>query len=216
MSDAQNEFASFLIDSNVVEFGNFRLKSGRHSPYFFNFGKLSNARLLNKAAWFYARFISENNLSPDVIFGPAYKGIPLGVAIALSLQRDFHTEVNYSFNRKEIKNYGDGGIMVGATLQQKRVLTVDDVITSGMTIDDTIKLIRAESGLPVAYLVALDRQERGADGTHSALQSAASRLDIDIYSITTVGHIISCLRSSPAAQDKVVEIENYLEKFGVE
>lgn len=101
MSDTQNEFAGFLIDSNVVEFGDFTLKSGRKSPYFFNFGILSRARLLSKTAWFYARFISENNFSPDVIFGPAYKGIPLGVAISLSLQRDFHTDVGYAFNRKE-------------------------------------------------------------------------------------------------------------------
>ncbi|WKZ94918.1 orotate phosphoribosyltransferase (plasmid) [Chimaeribacter arupi] len=216
MSDAQHEFADFLISSDVVEFGDFTLKSGRNSPYFFNFGKLSSARLLNKAAWFYARFISENNLSPEVIFGPAYKGIPLGVAIALSLQRDFHTEVNYAFNRKEIKSYGDGGLMVGAALQHKRIVTVDDVITSGMTIDDSIKLIRAEGGLPAAYLVALDRQERGAEGPGSALQRAAARLNIDIYSITTIGHILSCLRGAPDAQSKVRKIEVYLKEFGAE
>lgn len=214
MSNTQSDFAVFLIENKVVEFGEFRLKSGRVSPYFFNFGKLSSARLLNKTAYFYARTILENKISPDVIFGPAYKGIPLGVATALSLQRDFKLEVDYTFNRKEAKTYGDGGVMVGSHLKGKRVLAVDDVITSGMTVDDTIKLISAEGGTSAGYVVALDRQERGIDGTGSALHSAMDRLDIKIYSITTVGHILSCLKKSPTEQDNTIKIANYLDRYG--
>ncbi len=216
MSETQSEFAGFLIDCNVVEFGDYTLKSGRKSPYFFNFGKLSRAHLLNKTAWFYARFIKENQFSPDVIFGPAYKGIPLGVAISLSLQRDFHTDVSYAFNRKEKKSYGDGGTIVGAPLFRKRVVTVDDVLTSGMTVDDSIRLIREEGGVSAAYLVALDRQERGGDGSGSALCSAEARLNVDIYSITTISHILSCLKGMPVAADKVNRIEDYLGEFGAE
>ncbi len=216
MSDTQSEFAGFLIDSNVVEFGDFTLKSGRKSPYFFNFGKLSSAQLLDRTAWFYARFISENQFSPDVIFGPAYKGIPLGVAISLSLHRDFHTDIGYAFNRKERKSYGDGGMIVGAPLAHKRIVVVDDVLTSGMAVDDSIRLIREEGGMTVAYLVALDRQERGNNGSQSALRSAAGRLSVDIYSITTINHILACLKEMSAAADKVKRIEDYLSEFGAE
>lgn len=216
MTNTQSEFATFLINSQVVEFGEFKLKSGRLSPYFFNFGRLSSAQLMNKTAWFYAKFIVENDISPEVIFGPAYKGIPLGVATALALQRDFHVDVNFSFNRKEIKAYGDGGMIVGTPLQERRVLAVDDVITSGMTVDDTIKIINGEGGTPVAYLVALDRQEQGLEDSTSALQSAAARLNIDIYPITTISHILAGLRSRAASQANVRQIENYLEKYGAE
>ncbi len=216
MSNTQSEFAGFLVDSNVVQFGDFTLKSGRKSPYFFNFGKLSRAHLLEKTAWFYARFITENQFSPDVIFGPAYKGIPLGVAVSLSLQRDFHTDVSYAFNRKEKKRYGEGGTIVGAPLSRKRIVTVDDVLTSGMTVDDSIRLIREEGGVSAAYLVALDRQERSGNGTGSALRIAEARLNVDIYSITTISHILACLRGMPMAAEKVSRIEDYLSEFGAE
>ncbi|WP_241608171.1 orotate phosphoribosyltransferase [Rosenbergiella epipactidis] len=216
MADTQQEFADFLVDSNVVEFGDFTLKSGRKSPYFFNFGKLSSAYLLNKTAWFYARFITEKKLSPDIIFGPAYKGTPLGVAISLSLQRDFNTEISYSFNRKEKKSYGDGGTIVGSPLANKKIVTVDDVLTSGMTVDDSIRLIREEVGIPTAYIVALDRQERGNSGVDSALCEAENRLNINIHSITTISHILKNLAKSPTNVEQVKKIQDYLTDFGVE
>ncbi len=160
MFDLKSEVAQFLIDSDVIVFGSFQLKSGRESPYFFNFGKLSSASLINKLAWFYARFIIENDVDPKVIFGPAYKGIPLAVAIAISLQRDFGVDVDFSFNRKEYKCYGDSGILIGSALDEKSVIIVDDVITSGLTIDDSVNLVRSMSGIVISYLVALDRKEK--------------------------------------------------------
>ncbi|MDE8743108.1 orotate phosphoribosyltransferase [Pectobacterium polaris] len=214
MKNTQDEFAKFLIDSQVIEFGEFKLKSSRISPYFFNFGKLSRASLLNKTAHFYARFIIENGLSPDIIFGPAYKGIPLGVATALALQRDFDYEVKYSFNRKEVKSYGDGGLLVGESLSNASVMIVDDVITSGMTIDDTIEIIRSQGGHPLAYLVALDRQECALDTENSALQAAMERLDLNIFSITTIQHVISCLQKYGQEQEKIDAIQIYLNKYG--
>ncbi|PKX82585.1 hypothetical protein A0G02_12610 [Pectobacterium peruviense] len=214
MKSTQDEFAQFLIDSQVIEFGEFTLKSARISPYFFNFGKLSSASLLNETAYFYARFIMENGLSPDIVFGPAYKGIPLGVATALALQRDFDYEVKYSFNRKEVKSYGDGGLLVGEALSNASVMIVDDVITSGMTIDDTIEIIRSQGGNPLAYLVALDRQECALDTEKSALQAARERLDLTIFSITTIQHVISCLQKHGQAQEKIDAIQIYLNKYG--
>ncbi|RJL49801.1 orotate phosphoribosyltransferase [Pectobacterium carotovorum] len=214
MKNTQDEFAKFLIDSQVIEFGEFKLKSSRISPYFFNFGKLSSASLLNKTAHFYARFIIENGLSPDIVFGPAYKGIPLGVATALALQRDFNYEVKYSFNRKEVKSYGDGGLLVGEPLSNASVMIVDDVITSGMTIDDTIEIIRSQGGHPLAYLVALDRQECALDTENSALQAAMERLDLTIFSITTIQHVIGCLQRYGQEQEKIDAIQIYLNKYG--
>ncbi|SHG14757.1 orotate phosphoribosyltransferase [Vibrio gazogenes] len=215
MSNIQSEFAAFLIDSKVINFGEFKLKSGRVSPYFFNFGQLSSARLLNETAHYYARFLYEHKLRPDVIFGPAYKGIPLGVATALSLQRDFAYNVQFSFNRKEVKSYGDGGFLVGSQLQKACVVIIDDVITSGITIDDSVKLVVENGGQVKSYLVALDRQERSFDCGKSAIQDAEERLGLNIFSITNIQHILAHLTTIPNSQSNVESILNYLKKYGV-
>ncbi|WP_387691472.1 orotate phosphoribosyltransferase [Photorhabdus sp. RM71S] len=214
MLSNQNDFAQFLIESDVVQFGNFELKSGRISPYFFNFGKLCNSTLLNKTAWFYAKHIVENNISPSVIFGPAYKGIPLCVAISLSLQRDFDIEVDYSFNRKEVKKYGDGGIIVGANLDGGNIIIVDDVITSGMTIDDSVNLVSNLNGNIMSYIVALDREEKGLVGNGSALRDAAERTGVNILPITTIRNIIDCMSSSSKYKGNINKVEDYLSKYG--
>ncbi|MES1987432.1 MAG: orotate phosphoribosyltransferase [Pseudomonadota bacterium] len=214
MQSIKTDFAKFLVDSQVIQFGEFKLKSGRISPYFFNFGVLSSAKLLNCVAYYYARFLNNLQIDVDVIFGPAYKGIPLSVASASAWQREFDRDVAFAFNRKEEKQYGDGGVIVGATLAKKQVVIIDDVMTSGMTTDDSVSLVRKQGGKIQAYLVALDRQEVTLAEATSALASAAERHQLPFYAISNIQHVLEYLSRTDKYKQHVDKISNYLVQYG--
>jgi len=194
MHNYQSKFLDFVIDHNILQFGEFKLKSGRVSPYFFNAGLFNTGKKLNFLAESYAAAIVQSNLSFDVLFGPAYKGIPLVSATAIALSREHELEKPYVFNRKEEKQHGERGLLVGSNLEG-RVLVIDDVITAGTAIREVVEIIRNTNALISGVAVALDRQERGLSDL-SAIQEIEDMLSISVISIIGLEDIISYLESS--------------------
>ena len=194
MYNYQSNFLDFVIDHNILKFGKFKLKSGRVSPYFFNVGLFNTGKKLNFLAESYASAIVESNLSFDVLFGPAYKGIPLVSATAIALSREHDLEKPYVFNRKEEKHHGEKGLLVGSNLEG-RVLVIDDVITAGTAIRGVVEIIRNTNALISGVAVALDRQERGLSEL-SAIQEIEDMLSISVISIISLEDIISYLELS--------------------
>ena len=165
MQDYQKEFIQFAIENKVLCFGNYTLKSGRESPYFFNCGLFNSGQSLSRLGHFYAQAITAANMEFDVLFGPAYKGIPIASAAAIALADHFEQDIPCSFNRKETKDHGEGGITFGAPLNG-RVLIIDDVISAGTSINLSIDIIEQSGATPAGVIVALDRQERGSGVEH--------------------------------------------------
>ena len=194
MHNYQSKFLDFVIDHKILKFGEFKLKSGRVSPYFFNAGLFNTGKKLNFLAESYAAAIVQSNLSFDVLFGPAYKGIPLVSATAIALSREHDLEKPYVFNRKEEKQHGEKGLLVGSNLEG-RVLVIDDVITAGTAIRGVVEIIRNTNALISGVAVALDRQERGLSEL-SAIQEIEDMLSISVISIISLEDIISYLESS--------------------
>ncbi|MBD1559755.1 orotate phosphoribosyltransferase [Vibrio sp. S9_S30] len=209
------EFAQYLIEQDIAVFGDFTLKSGRKSPYFFNFGKLDNTKSLQAVSDFYARKIVDSEVDYDVVFGPAYKGIPLAIGVANSIQAITGNTVEFCFNRKKEKTYGDGGSFVGANLTGKKVLIVDDVVTSGITVKDSITLVEQAGGKVSGFVVAVDRQETGADTGISAAQYCKEHFSCPLISISSVTDIICSLSKSSENILIVNEMKGYLDKYGV-
>ena len=191
------EFVRFAIDCGVLRFGQFKTKAGRLSPYFFNAGLFDDGAKLGRLAQFYARALLASNLQFDVIFGPAYKGIPLGAAVAVELAR-LGVNKPFAYNRKEAKDHGEGGSLVGAPLKG-RVLIVDDVISAGTAVRESIALIRAAGATPHALAIALDRQEKavenGQDAPWSAVQYARETLGLEICAIAKLAHLLQYLHN---------------------
>ena len=185
-------FIHDMIRAHVLEFGDFKLKSGIRSPYFFNLGNVSSGSALSRLGFFFAQKIYDLNLQPEVLYGPAYKGIPLATTTALSLS-DMGQDVGVSFNRKESKQHGEGGNLVGSTLNGKRVLIVDDVVTDGASKVEAFERIRTHGGQPFSTLVALDRKEKDPSGKQTMLQALEIKLDTPVYSIATLGDIVTYL-----------------------
>ena len=194
MHNYQSKFLDFVIDHKILKFGEFKLKSGRVSPYFFNAGLFNTGKKLNFLAESYAAAIVQSNLSFDVLFGPAYKGIPLVSATAIALSREHDLEKPYVFNRKEEKHHGEKGLLVGSNLEG-RVLVIDDVITAGTAIRGVVEIIRNTNALISGVAVALDRQERGLSEL-SAIQEIEDMLSISVISIISLEDIISYLELS--------------------
>jgi orotate phosphoribosyltransferase len=213
MHDYQTEFISFAIDTGVLRFGEFTLKSGRQSPYFFNAGLFNTGAALSRLGRFYAQAIIESGIQFDVIFGPAYKGIPLVAITAAALYDQYDMTVGYSFNRKETKDHGEGGIIVGHPLVGK-ILVIDDVVSAGVSTRESVDIIHAHDAECAGLVVSLDRQERG-QGELSAIQEIRRDLNIPVSSIVELQQLISYLRTDPDYQDHLVAIERYQEKFGV-
>eukprot|EP00124_Ichthyophonus_hoferi_P000029 Ihof_evm29s1 gene=Ihof_evmTU29s1 len=161
MKDYQIKFLEMAVKENALTFGEFTLKSGRKSPYFFNAGLFNTGKVIDNLGRYYAAAVVDSKIEHEVLFGPAYKGIPLAAATAISLARDFDMDTPYCFNRKEAKDHGEGGNTVGASMRGKKVLIVDDVITAGTAIREAIEVITKAGGIPVGVVVCLDRQERG-------------------------------------------------------
>lgn len=212
MHDYQQKFIEFAIRRNVLRFGDFTLKSGRTSPYFFNAGLFNSGDDLLQLSTAYAAAIDRSGLDYDIIFGPAYKGIPLATVTAMALAQEGKS-MPFAFNRKEEKEHGEGGNIVGAPLQGK-VLIVDDVITAGTAIRESISLIHAAEAKPAGVLIALDRQERG-NGELSAIQEVESEFGIPVVSIIRLEQILDYLETNPAFSGHAAKVASYRERYGV-
>ncbi len=213
MEDYQSEFIEFALEHQVLKFGDFTLKSGRKSPYFFNAGLFNTGEGLAGLGRFYASAIVDSQLDFDVLLGPAYKGIPIASATAVQLAALHHRDVAWCFNRKEAKDHGEGGLIVGSPLAG-RVLVVDDVITAGTAIREVIKIVDAAGAEAIGIVVALDRQERG-QGDLSAIQEVERDFGVRVVSIITVSHIIEHLEETGRHGDHLGAIRGYREEFGI-
>ena len=208
----RREFVEFAIREGVLRFGEFKTKAGRLSPYFFNAGLFSDGERLGELGRYYARAALASGIGFDVIFGPAYKGITLAAATAISLAGLGHN-VPFCFNRKEAKDHGEGGNIVGAPLQG-RALIIDDVITDGASKREAIEIIRAAGATPAGVLIALDRQERGT-GELSATQEVSREYGLPVTAIATLNDILATLRGMPERRGDVERIEDYRGRYGV-
>ena len=212
MEQYQKDFVDFTLETGVLKFGEFTLKSGRISPYFFNAGLFNKGSHLSQLGKFYAQAIEASNLKFDVMFGPAYKGIPLATATAIALNDSFNRNVPYSFNRKEAKDHGEGGNIVGHPLEGD-ILIIDDVITAGTAIREAQDIISANGANTKGVIVALDRQEKGK-GELSAIQEVEQIFGVKVLSIINLSHIVDYLQDSKD-QDIVDRIESYRSQYGV-
>ena len=212
MHDYQRDFIDFALHHEVLRFGEFELKSGRISPYFFNTGLFNSGIALARLGEFYARAIVEIGIEFDIIFGPAYKGIPLGAAIAISFANYFGRDIPFTFNRKEVKDHGEGGGTFGASLTG-RVLIVDDVISAGTSVGESMEIIADGNAEAVGVMISLDRQERGRDQL-SAVDDVRRRHGIPVYSIVTLVNIIEYLENKGGFSAEINAIKDYRERFG--
>ncbi|MBT4182300.1 MAG: orotate phosphoribosyltransferase [Candidatus Thioglobus sp.] len=212
MEQYQKDFVDFMLEIGALKFGEFTLKSGRVSPYFFNAGAFNTGEHLSKLGKFYAQAIQVSELEFDVLFGPAYKGIPLATATAMALNDSFGINVPYSFNRKEAKTHGEGGDIVGHALENE-VLIIDDVITAGTAIREAMDIIDANGATAKGVIVAVDRQEKGK-GDKSAIQEVEENFGITVLSIINLGHLIDYLKQGN--DEALIErIEAYRNQYGV-
>jgi len=212
MQQYQKDFVDFMLETCALKFGEFTLKSGRISPYFFNAGLFNQGKHLSQLGRFYAQAIEASGIEFDVLFGPAYKGIPLATATAMALNDSFNRNVPYSFNRKEAKDHGEGGNIVGHPLEGD-ILVIDDVITAGTAIREAQDIIAANGATTKGVIVALDRQERGK-GELSAIQEVEQNFGISVASIINLSHLITYLKGQNDAI-LVDKIEKYKEQYGV-
>jgi orotate phosphoribosyltransferase len=189
MQDHQRRFLENALARDALRFGEFTLKSGRVSPYFFNAGRFDSGAALAALGEAYAQTLLTANLSFDVLFGPAYKGIPLATVAAVALAAQGR-DVPLAFNRKEAKDHGEGGTLIGAALKDRRVLIVDDVITAGTAIRESIEIIRSAGGTPCGVLIALDRQERAGDGAMSATDAVRAEFGIPVLAIAGLNELL--------------------------
>jgi len=213
MSDYKAEFVEFAIASQVLCFGEFKTKAGRMSPYFFNAGLFNDGDKLKRLGEFYAKAIVDSGIAFDVLFGPAYKGIPLVASVAIALAQAGHN-VPYSFNRKETKDHGEGGRTIGAPLAG-RVLIVDDVISAGTSVRESVELIRAEGATPCGVAIALDRQERGA-GERSAVQEIREHFGLPVIAIADLDDLVRFLGAEPDLAQQLIEIGHYRQLYGAD
>ena len=212
MEQYQNDFVDFMLEIGALKFGEFTLKSGRLSPYFFDAGQFNQGNHLSRLGQFYAHAIDASSIKFDVLFGPAYKGIPLAAAAAIALNDSFNRNVPYSFNRKEAKDHGEGGSIVGHPLEGD-ILIIDDVITAGTAIREAQEIIQNSGANPKGVIVALDRQEKG-NGDLSAIQEVEKVFGITVLSIINLSHIIDDLKSNNDSK-VLTKIEHYRSQYGV-
>jgi orotate phosphoribosyltransferase len=213
LQDYKKEFIEFAIERNVLRFGEFTLKSGRVSPYFFNAGLFNTGGDLAKLGRYYAAALQAANVDFDVLFGPAYKGIPIATTTAVALSNDYDLDVPYCFNRKEAKTHGEGGNLVGSPLEGK-IMLVDDVITAGTAIRESMLLIEQHKASLAGVLIALDRQERG-QGELSAIQEVERDFNTQVISIVTLADVVAYLSTLGTNEDAVNSINQYRETYGI-
>ena len=213
MQDYQQEFIDFALSCDVLRFGEFTLKSGRVSPYFFNAGLFNTGQMLAKLGQYYAAAIVDSGIEFDVLFGPAYKGIPLGTATAVALAEHHGRNVPFAFNRKEAKAHGEGGSIVGAPLKGK-ILIIDDVITAGTAIRESKEIIDAAGAKPAGVIIALDRQERGK-GELSAIQEVEQNFKVPVVSIIKLENLIAYLEKQSGKEDLLNLVQTYRKEYGI-
>jgi orotate phosphoribosyltransferase len=212
MSDFTQQFIQFALQKQVLRFGEFKTKAGRLSPYFFNAGLFNDGESLMKLGEFYAAAIVKSGVPFDMLFGPAYKGITLAASIAIALARQGRN-VPYAYNRKEAKDHGEGGAIVGAALAG-RVLIVDDVISAGTSVRESVEIIRDHGAIPCGVAIAIDRQERG-QGELSAVQETRRDYDIPVISIACLADVIRYLEGATELQSHKAAVEKYRSEYGV-
>ncbi|WP_166367130.1 orotate phosphoribosyltransferase [Pseudomonas akapageensis] len=213
MQPYQRDFIRFAIDRGVLRFGEFTLKSGRTSPYFFNAGLFNSGSALAQLGRFYAAAIVESGISFDVLFGPAYKGIPLAAATAVQLAEHHQLDVPWCFNRKEAKAHGEGGSLVGSPLAGD-VLIIDDVITAGTAIREVMQIIEGQKAKAAGVLIALNRQERG-NGELSAIQEVERDFGIPVVSIVSLTQVLEFLADDPQLKQHLPAVEAYRAQYGI-
>ncbi|MBK7357069.1 orotate phosphoribosyltransferase [Propionivibrio sp.] len=211
--DFRQEFIAFALEQDVLRFGKFKTKAGRLSPYFFNAGLFNDGASLDRLSQFYAKAILASGLAVNTLFGPAYKGIPLVAASALALARAGRN-LPFAFNRKEIKDHGEGGGIIGAPLTG-RVLIVDDVISAGTSVRESVELIRAAGATPCGVVIALDRMERG-NGDTSAVQEVEQEYAIPVVAVATLDDLMTYLRERPEFKEHQSAVAVYRQEYGVE
>ncbi|MBT9499663.1 MAG: orotate phosphoribosyltransferase [Burkholderiaceae bacterium] len=213
------EFVAFAVEAGVLRFGEFKTKAGRLSPYFFNAGLFDDGAKLGRLAQFYAQTLIASGLQFDMIFGPAYKGITLAAAVAMELAR-MGRNVPYAYNRKEAKDHGEGGTLVGAPVKG-RVLIIDDVISAGTSVRESIAMIQAAGAAPCGVTIALDRQEKAAEGgvdkPWSAVQYVTRELGLPVVPIATLTDLLQYLRSgsNSALGEHVERVDAYRQRYGI-
>ena len=211
------EFVAFAVEAGVLRFGEFKTKAGRLSPYFFNAGLFDDGAKLGRLAGFYAESLIASGLAFDMIFGPAYKGITLAAAVAIELARRGHNKP-FAYNRKEAKDHGEGGTLVGAPVKG-RVLIIDDVISAGTSVRESLQMIQAAGATPCGVAIALDRQEKaaenGVDQPWSAVQDVQQRLGLPVVAIAGLADLLAYLDAAPALAAHRPAVQAYRERYGV-
>ena len=214
MREYQKEFIDYALECNVLKFGEFKLKSGRISPYFFNTGLFNTGTKLDTLGHFYAHALMASEIAVDILYGPAYKGIPLVSTTAIAYAKLTGIDMPFVFNRKEAKDHGEGGCLVGAPLQDK-VIIIDDVISAGTSVRESVKIITQEGSTPVGVLIALDREERGQN-KRSATQEVEETFKIPVIPIIGLQHIIEFLEYDKQKHIQQLNlIKNYQNNYGI-
>lgn len=213
MKSYKRQFIQFALEREVLRFGEFTLKSGRKSPYFFNAGLFNTGKDLALLGRFYAEALIDANLEYDVIFGPAYKGIPIVSATVVALSEHHNLEIPYCFNRKEAKDHGEGGNLVGSSIKDKRVMLVDDVITAGTAIRESMQILEDNHSKLSGVLISLDRQEKGR-GELSAIQEIKQAYHCDVISIITLTDLIHYLEQDGKV-DELSQVKAYRDQYGI-
>src|SRR3990167_141735 len=222
MKDYQREFIEFILLCKALRFGDFTLKSGRQSPYFFNAGQFNTGSHIGKLGEYYAKTIVDHYRYPKdytVLFGPAYKGIPLVIATSIALAKHHGLdEIQYCFNRKEEKHHGEGGDLIGASLTGKKVLILDDVISAGITMETSLTAIQQHGGTPTGIVIAMDREEVSLDGQSSAMAAIEQSYHVTVCSIITLTDLMTYLQESAHKNDAwtihLEKLKTYYQRYG--
>ncbi len=213
MLDYQKQFIQYSLECGVLKFGEFHLKSGRTSPYFFNTGLFDSGKKLAKLGEFYAQALVESGVEVDILYGPAYKGITLVAAASIAYANVHNKDIPFAFNRKEAKDHGEGGILVGAPLKGKAVI-LDDVITAGTSVRESVVIINAAGATPAGVLIALNRQEKGVNDV-SAIEEVSEQFSMPVISIISLEHIIEFIESDAAYDENIAAIKKYQKQYGL-